>query len=742
MPRILDQHFIGRVRWIEPDLGIGGLEPLWMETKEGFLLQPVNSLLFPETGEVFWSSPPEDAEKGELWRFVLKENQKGPTIKQAYAAAFPAPAKVVTVVDLRCWGAEAVRRDLTHSDKGLRIPFDLHGLVYLWLEEEVWVGPLSPRWESGRWFLNPGDYKDPLRCVFPSNISTLLPADLLIPKDQASCFLLKPLTNLRNVGQLDWSSDEVVLKRVLRAGASLTQAQIDQLVSGLDAALLADSSSLLEKSRRERVAALVDVIKRNRKAADAYGDVLLKLPTVEKKLADEKAQILLNYRKQIEDELKQLRDEITNLQAEKEEITQCIDEYSTEKVRLAKEVEDSANAQTQAIVERVEEAKTRLRERWEVFRNDVVPDLSQLEILRVLMGDQLSSSVSPIRTSAIALSESRASWPWTQEGVKTHSASKMFNSALKESVRAMTFRSSGTAGRIARSLSAVFLADALPVLAGDGARGALDAFGTIAVGGRVLRLSVSPNTLEPANLCGSSTGGVWRREQNGLLDLLDTARQSMADKDERLFMIVLEGINRAPVETYLQPFLAAFHSRFLKKPITVSPLGDIGIQCWPSNVLLAATMCDGVARVTPGVSFWSDAVLIHLDSFLDDHDDDTLPSVDNPPPSQVNATQWGEWRQANQSTTQKCDEILLEGLGQYLGLRRDLAPQSRRVWAQLNHLSVANPEKIIAQWMSLLFPAPIISAGKKESGLEWVQTGPYDFAEWPLCLDCAQKCLS
>ncbi|BCM94149.1 hypothetical protein IAD21_06052 [Abditibacteriota bacterium] len=744
MSQILGHHFIGRVHWLKPELNIGGIEPLWMEKSDNSLLQPVNPSWFPEDGQVFWSFPPEDADVGGLWRFMPKENQKGSMIRQAYAVSHAVPANVITVADLRCWGRERVRRDLTRLDCGLKLPFDIHGLVYLWLEDELWLGPVSPYWEDGRWFLAPQDCKEPLRCVFPASIGTLIPTGMLRAKDHASHFLLKTVTNLRSAGQLDWSSDEVVLKRVLRTGGVITQAQIDQLISALDPVLLADSASLLEKDRRDRAVGLRETIKRNHRAADAYADTLLAIPAVQEVVSKEKIQILTRYRAEIEGQLKELREEISVLQDEKSTLSQGIAEYSKECDRLEREVKEKVAVQTQTITEKVEEAQNVLRTRWQTFRRDVIPDLAELEFLRVLMGaPSPPSPVGQLTTDCVVPSaRPKASWPWPACAVGTHSTTKDFLRTLKKSITATAFRSTGTAGLIARSLTAIFLADAFPVLAGDGARAVLEAFGSVAVGGRVLTLGITPNYLEPSNLCGSPRGNDWKREQNGLLDLLESAQQSQADKEERLFLIVLEGINRAPVEFYLLPFLRAFRHRFSAQPNVFYPLPGTQTMRWPSNVLLAATMCDGVARVAPGSAFWSDAVLLHLESFTDD-DEGSLPTHYEVPIAQVSLTQWQEWRKAPGAIPgAECDEILSDGLEQNLGLRRDMIPQSRQLWSQLNHISNADSERIIAQWMSLALPAPLVSAGKREQGLEWIKNGTHAFEGWQRSLECAQRCLS
>jgi len=104
--------------------------------------------------------------------------------------------------------------------------------------------------------------------------------------------------------------------------------------------------------------------------------------------------------------------------------------------------------------------------------------------------------------------------------------------------------------------------------------------------------------------------GVWWHcpaEASATTDVLSNARVSNAirqarNHSDKLFAIVLEGIDRAPTESYLEPLLII---RALDLPLVEDS------QPWPDNLLLFATVtCGGqtVLPVSPGV--WRRAIPI------------------------------------------------------------------------------------------------------------------------------------
>ena len=173
---------------------------------------------------------------------------------------------------------------------------------------------------------------------------------------------------------------------------------------------------------------------------------------------------------------------------------------------------------------------------------------------------------------------------------------------------------------------------------------------------RILWLPISPTTLEPSDLLGKvdPTTRRFGPHPGGLLDLLLHAHTS-----NDLYLVVLDGINRAAIDTYLMPILAcykdAWHSEHKHALPLVhrsavdeeDPYALVSHLVWPSNVLLAGILTQGVTAISPPHTFWSWAVLVHLDQFDDVNTLSKIPDEDNTnqmTTSVVSQETWRQWR--------------------------------------------------------------------------------------------------
>jgi hypothetical protein len=109
-----------------------------------------------------------------------------------------------------------------------------------------------------------------------------------------------------------------------------------------------------------------------------------------------------------------------------------------------------------------------------------------------------------------------------------------------------------------------------------------------------------------------------------LLDLLIFAQQP--SQQDRLFLAVLEGVNRAAADTYLLPLIACYQTAWsageelplsLVHPADIAPddpYSHASHLVWPRNVLLAGTLSDGAATLPLPPSLWASAILIEADA--------------------------------------------------------------------------------------------------------------------------------
>ena len=121
-------------------------------------------------------------------------------------------------------------------------------------------------------------------------------------------------------------------------------------------------------------------------------------------------------------------------------------------------------------------------------------------------------------------------------------------------------------------------------------------------------MPVCPTSLEPADFIGrlDPVRGTFGPEPFGLAEVLLTAH--LVDHP---ILVVLEGVNRAPVESALLPFVDLFieaGSRNLRliHPGVIDandPFACLADVRWPRNVLLAAITVDGAATLPLGASW-------------------------------------------------------------------------------------------------------------------------------------------
>jgi hypothetical protein len=122
---------------------------------------------------------------------------------------------------------------------------------------------------------------------------------------------------------------------------------------------------------------------------------------------------------------------------------------------------------------------------------------------------------------------------------------------------------------------------------------------------------------------------------------------------------VLEGVNRAPAESFLWPILVAYADSWktdsgrvlsLFDPAAVDegdPFAPIASFRWPANVLLVATLVEGVSTLPLPKNLWQHSTLILTDQMECESD-----SVASPPPGvkpsgeayEVPLSAWRSWR--------------------------------------------------------------------------------------------------
>ncbi|MGW5108089.1 hypothetical protein [Nocardia sp. NPDC004123] len=213
--------------------------------------------------------------------------------------------------------------------------------------------------------------------------------------------------------------------------------------------------------------------------------------------------------------------------------------------------------------------------------------------------ERLASS---IIAQALTRSGAQAASPPSQTSINLRPIAKSplaERSAVRKQLMTAA-KATGMKATEARRLFAAISAGLLPITLGNGGPAALSAIAALMCSGRVLRIPVAHDFLHPADLQGlhSAKPGAFRIH-HGILE----AANSEAAAGE--VMVVLEGINQAPTESYLVPWL---QSRWEDTAFT-------SLDPHP-NLKVAGTIATGVtsARISPDL--WGYAIAVDLPRLL------------------------------------------------------------------------------------------------------------------------------
>lgn len=678
--------YLGAVEWtsVDGEHSIARLRPSYLY-EEGHEMLGWYSLTsdevrqqFPNRGLVSWFGPPKEAMKGSVWQFRVEEqnfdrdNQRHDAFK-----ALPTPLQLEEVLDLRSAGNEE-RARLRLTQEGVLLDFVPSERIYLWVKDQSWIGPvhLAQLQKNNLWMLDPKEQDKPLRCIVPP------PTDDIVCLYETRLFLVPGAKIGSRIGQVDWAADEVVLNRVLHwlrrtdpdytDTLGLTSKAIDRVVEKLDIDKGTGIDVSLEAQRLQRACTVLAQLEERQELLEELITNLIHVPSIAAKI-DEAADIACQRAET------QVRDEATDLTKEVAGLKRKITDQRTE---LA-DIEERIDKRRAILTAQINTLETTLAERLTEIMARPEQILSDIAILRAVL-DPSSVSRRRIPHAGGVLSENayeQVPPPWIHVETKLDTLNNLED--LRRVLR-NTFQIRGVPLRAAQSLHAAFLAGAMPILVGSNSFDALEAYASCTTRGRWLWLPISPTILEPSDLIGK-VDPITRHfipHPSGLLDLLLHARNN-----NDLYLVILDGLNRAAVDTYLAPILACYTDIWRSRQSRTLPLfhqhavaPDDPYACitqvvWPSNVLLAGILTEGVTAIPPSMTFWSSATLLHLDQF--DEDTIRVASLELCPTELSAATSisletWRLWReQVSVADRSPCVELLNAVLAAGLLLRSE-----------------------------------------------------------------------
>lgn len=612
---------------------------------------------FPNRGYVTWYESPPEALRNTVWQFNIEQQPYDPhkTNHDAFKVRSP-PYPPTEIIDVRQIGdAESVRQQLTHE--GLKLSFIPSKYLYAWVQDKNWVAWIGPLHlihakEADVWRIDPAQLENPLMCFLPAPDAYTATLNI----NGQRLFLSPGVKRGARIGQIDWSADATVLKRVIQRQQGISPTYKNDLryiIEQFSNNGLIGTDSFLEQQRLQRARAIASELLKRQEPTEVLIEGLLKIPSIESQLNDIKTAIREQTESQVRFELAEEASQVEMLKAEKARLREEFE-------RLGQECDDQRTALEEQIQTHEAKFEVALKERLASLMLHPERVLADIAIFRAVMG--LDSSAQKSIETTHQVEESIASFPSSEHPsspLLSGEEKNQFDSLdqpqqMRQSLRnALKVRNLSSAA--ARPLHSAFLSGAVPILVGDGSLNALEAYASCVTGGRVLWLPISATTLEPNDLFGKVAPATGRfvPQAGGLIDLLMHANT----KDD-LYLVILDGINRAAVDAYLNPIISCYTEAWqgemrralpLFHPKALSsndPYSSAAWLKWPPNVLLAGVLTEGVAIIPPSPAFWGSTVLLHLGMFGKEYgesqENQTNITADT---TLVSRGTWRQWRQ-------------------------------------------------------------------------------------------------
>jgi len=584
--------------------------------------------LFPNQGRVSWWSPHHEVKRGEIFHITLEDQ---PT----YEADNPKhdkfrvqeARKALQYLDFSGASLEEARILLTQD--GISVPDETITDYCLRLCGNLWSEPLHfvRISESDLWIIDPNKSRNPLRWQEWTCEDRFL-INLGKTKVLGANVRIQGKTKL-----LDWCPDATLLDRVIRRLRGLDRPFFDSLhlsanaltkLADIHTPKAAEGNLDLENARLERARHLLQRLTVHADTARVVTD-LLETEPIRQELAEKTKLILDNERakaqKNAQQELEAERKIVEALNQKASGLNADIDTLKAKQEMLLHGFEATLGARLKEVYSRPEKF------------------LAELSLLKAAL-----DTVVPERRSAVTRTKLERPTP-TAESISLPAKQVISSVEELKQCLAETFERNGISTSLAEPLHASFLSGAIPVFTGASAYDACASYAHCVTAGSLFWFPVSPTIVEPAQLLGESGPS---SEPTGLLEFLLRAQTC-----EHMQIVLLDGINKAPVDSYLMPILSCYRDAWQASRGRMLPLrSHYSSFPWPRNVLLAAIHSEGMVSISPPRTLWNNCTLIHsslfgvagADSGRTEHPDRVLSNALNSPERAVTVNQWVLWR--------------------------------------------------------------------------------------------------
>lgn len=598
----------------------GGVLPL-LESDGEKWTRPIARLVetFPTRGRIFWHDAPERLKKESYWCITVAPHPsfKGKQDTDKFQVNEFKPA--VEILDLRGSGMEGSLRGLL---SGPGLAFDLRPLtneVLLWVRDDWALGPVRLKHGGGRtWKLAEEDLNRLAAWTPPA--TGYASADI----EGRTRFFLPPSGKPgASAGVTNWESDLSLASSVLRRLRKLDPARADKLeltyrvfdeyLATLESSGLVGPRLDQELARVDRIKALRETIEANDELLSLAVDACLNVDGVHDEVERHRTTLLEELRPKV---AASLEAQFGEKHAELDRLDRSLEDKRAKLEAVRQELEREVSR----LEQHVESFRLRLAERLRKAASEPNETLAELVLIQRVLGGMPNDGGKSSRPTSTR--RSPAYVPSQQRPGNRLTDAALVNPALMKA-----FTAHGVPIALGRVVHSAFLSGGMPVITGGRGLAALKAYGSAMVGGRITWITVTAELLGPQDLLGrvDPTSRRFLPHASGLLRLLDSAENS-----DDVHLVVLEGLNRAAVDSYLFPLLQTMKEcRQPVRPMAVplmaagtldeeDPFAAVTTVRWQSNVLLAGVPTRGPASIGVSSELWRYAMLIDADEFDSD----------------------------------------------------------------------------------------------------------------------------
>jgi hypothetical protein len=572
---------------------IAWIRPLAGETDDSWEAIASPESEFPSRGSIFWPRAA-GAKENALIRFHAKENDIKNGGPDEYMAVDPQLA--FEVIDLRAVGdCEQVRLALTY---GIELPYVASPKYLIRCADELVVGPITLVIDSSG--------KTTLEKNNRARVPCYQLADnafLGIKFDEKTRTILAGALPSNPYSYVDWDEDRPVMRRAIEAAAKLkgNGANLPRhLIEDATAQLTqygADASARLEIYRLQRAKQL---------AADTHqvvslaGEIFAGLrdhPSVVQEVQKFVQAQRDEIRSTIEREHAAEQEALTKLRQKRKETEEALGTAS----RQLEETEARIKEQASGI-------ETALAGRIDQVLGNVPALLADVALLKPFLESHPSQNrgTSPLGTGMSAIDDGAAlKLEWRSAKVKIAEIKELKPRIIR------VLRALGVQTTAYQPIHAAFATGLVPIISGARALEALEGYAHVMCAGRILIVEVTSAIADAQDLFGKLENRAFVPHPAGLIDVVRAAREN-----EGPFLVVLDGANRGPTESYLFPLIRLLRNHAASIPLfhpqaidASDPYRSEARVQWPPNLLLAATAIEGPTTLPVAPDIWNESIL-------------------------------------------------------------------------------------------------------------------------------------